>query len=110
MLSINSFENRIHRDRERQLLRPASRLSGSIRRPKPIGHNIRLTEHNWDPQLNSPDRRCPCDPTDTFIGDYFGNEFAGATDYATFVSTYDDGSNPAHYQQQVVATISLPKR
>jgi hypothetical protein len=76
----------------------------------PIGHNIRLTAHNWDPQLNSPDRRCACVPTDTFIGDYFGNEFAGAVDYSTFVSTFDDGSNPKHYQQQVVAAVSLPKR
>jgi hypothetical protein len=77
---------------------------------KPIGHNIRLTEHNWDPQLNSPNRSCACVPTDTFLGDYFGNEFAGTIDYSTFVSTYDDGSNPHHYQQQVVATVSPPKR
>jgi hypothetical protein len=77
---------------------------------KPIGHNIRLTQHNWDPQLNSPNRSCACVPTDTFLGDYFGNEFVGAIDYATFVSTYDDGSNRQHYQQQVVATISTPKR
>ena len=77
---------------------------------KPIGHNIRLTEHNWDPQLNSPNRSCACVPTDTFLGDYFGNEFVGAIDYATFVSTYDDGSNRQHYQQQVVATVSPPKR
>jgi hypothetical protein len=76
---------------------------------KPMGHNIRLTAHNWDPQLNSPDRRCACVPTDTFLGDYFGNEFAGATDYSTFVSTYDDGSNPHHYQQQVLATVSPPR-
>jgi hypothetical protein len=76
----------------------------------PIGHNIRLTEHNWDPQLNSPDRRCACDPTDTFLGDYFGNEFAGTIDYSTFVSTYNDGSNRHHYQQQVFATISTPRR
>src|SRR5207248_7221403 len=68
---------------------------------KPIGHNIRMTEHGWDPQLNAPDRSCSCNPTDTFIGDYFGNDFAGAADYSTFVSTYDDGSNPQHYQQQV---------
>ena len=77
---------------------------------KPIGHNIRVTEHNWDPQLNSPNRSCACVPTDTFLGDYFGNEFVGAIDYATFVSTYDDGSNRQHYQQQVVATVSPPKR
>jgi hypothetical protein len=74
----------------------------------PIGHNIKITENNWDPQLNAPDRRCFCAPTDTFIGDYFGNEIAGTTDFATFVSTYDDGSNPQHYQQQVVATLRTP--
>ncbi len=76
----------------------------------PIGNNVRLTANNWDPQLNSPDRRCACVPTDTFIGDYFGNDFAGRIDYSTFVSTFDDGHNPQHYQQQVVATLSIPKR
>jgi len=75
---------------------------------KPKGNNIRLTEHTWDPQLNSPDRACPCNQNDTFLGDYFGNEISRATDYSTFVSTYDDGSNPQHYQQQVVATVTLP--
>jgi hypothetical protein len=75
----------------------------------PIGQNIRLTAHTWDPQLNSPDRACSCVPTDTFLGDYFGNDFAGATDYSSFVSTFDDGSNTAHYQEQVVATIAIPK-
>jgi hypothetical protein len=74
----------------------------------PKGNNIRLTAHNWDPQLNSPDRSCPCTPTDTFLGDYFGNDTAGSIDYSTFVSTYDDGTNPKHYQQQVVATIAIP--
>lgn len=74
----------------------------------PKGNNVRLTAHNWDPQLNSPDRSCPCTPTDTFLGDYFGNDTAGSIDYSTFVSTYDDGTNPQHYQQQVVATIAIP--
>jgi len=74
----------------------------------PKGNNIRLTQHTWDPQLNAPDRSCPCNQLDTFLGDYFGNEIAGTIDYSTFVSTYDDGSNPNHYQQQVVATISVP--
>lgn len=74
----------------------------------PKGNNVRLTQHTWDPQLNSPDRSCPCNPLDTFLGDYFGNEMAGSFDYASFVSTYDDGTNPNHYQQQVVARISLP--
>ena len=75
---------------------------------EPKGGNIRLTQHNWDPQLNAPNRSCPCNPMDTFIGDYFGNEFAGTLDYSTFVSTYGDGTNPHHYQQQVVATVQIP--
>jgi len=74
----------------------------------PLGSNIRLTEHVWDPQLNAPDRSCPCNQDDTFLGDYFGNDISGGTDFASFVSTYDDGTNPNHYQQQVVATISVP--
>ncbi len=64
---------------------------------KPLGHNIRLTQHTWDPQLNAPHSGCAtC--TSTFIGDYFGNTFGGSTSYSTFVSTYDDGTNPNHYQ------------
>ena len=74
----------------------------------PKGQNIRITEHVWDPQLNSPNRSCPCNPLDTFLGDYFGNEIAGSVNYASFVSTYDDGTNRNHYQQQVVAKISVP--
>jgi hypothetical protein len=74
----------------------------------PKGQNIRLTQHSWDPQLNAPNRSCPCNPLDTFLGDYFGNEFAGSLDYSTFISTYDDGTNPQHYQQQVVATVQIP--
>ena len=74
----------------------------------PKGHNIRLTQHVWDPQLNSPDRSCPCNQLDTFLGDYFGNDIANGIEYASFVSTYDDGTNPHHYQQQVVATVSVP--
>jgi hypothetical protein len=76
----------------------------------PIGRNIRLTAHTWDPQLNSPDRACSCNQTDTFLGDYFGNDFSGTVDYSSFVSTYDDGTNVQHYQQQVVAAVSVPKR
>ena len=75
---------------------------------KPKGHNIRLTQHSWDPQLNQPNRQCVCNPIDGFLGDYFGNDMAGSIDYSSFVSTYDDGTNPRHYQQQVVARISVP--
>jgi hypothetical protein len=74
----------------------------------PIGHNVRLTQHTWDPQLNSPHTSSPSS-SETFIGDYFGNDAGvGGTDYFTFVSTYNDGSNPANRQQQVVASIATP--
>jgi hypothetical protein len=75
---------------------------------QPLGHNVRLTQHTWDPQLNAPH---PGSPTgfETFIGDYFGNDASvGGTDWFTFVSTYNDGSNPANRQQQVVASIATP--
>jgi hypothetical protein len=73
----------------------------------PIGHNVRLTQHTWDPQLSAPHPGRPAGVT-TFIGDYFGNVTAGSTDYFTFVSTYNDGTNAGHHQQQVVASIPLP--
>ena len=74
----------------------------------PIGHNVRLSAHTWDPQLSSPHPYGIADST-TFIGDYFGNDASvGANDLFTFVSTYDDGSNPAYRQQQVVAALATP--
>jgi hypothetical protein len=77
----------------------------------PIGHNIRLSQNTYDPQLNAPHVDCATCQT-TFIGDYFGNtvgaEPGGAVDYSTFVSTYDDSTNPAHYQQQIVASVAVP--
>lgn len=74
---------------------------------QPVGHNIRLTQHTWDPQLNSPHDGCAtC--TETFIGDYFGNIFGGNLSYSSFVSTYNDSSNPAYNQQQVVAILKIP--
>ena len=77
----------------------------------PLGHNIRLSQHTWDPQLNAPWRYGSGLFTgkDTFIGDYFGNDFAGTTSLTTSVSTYDDhGNNPNHFQQQVIATVASP--
>ena len=75
---------------------------------RPLGHNVRLTAHTWDPQLNSPHPGSP-GGTETFIGDYYGNDASvGSTNYFTFVSTYNDGSNPANQQQQVVASIPTP--
>jgi hypothetical protein len=73
----------------------------------PIGHNIRISQNSYDPQLNSPHTSCATCET-TFIGDYFGNTVGGAVDYASFVSTYDDGTNSGHYQQQIVATVAVP--
>lgn len=73
----------------------------------PIGHNIRLSAHTWDPQLNAPHSGCATCLT-TFIGDYFGIISANGMLYTTSVSTYDDGTNPAHYQQQVIGKLAIP--
>ncbi len=73
----------------------------------PLGHNIRLTQHTWDPQLNAPHTRSAF-AIGTFIGDYFGNITSGSTNVSSFVSTYNDGSNPDHRQQQVIATVAIP--
>ncbi len=79
----------------------------------PKGHNIRLTAHTWDPQLNAPHPANAFNNGYTFIGDYFGNdigpgEHGNYIDYSTFTSTYNDGTNPENRQQQVVATVAVP--
>jgi hypothetical protein len=74
-----------------------------------IGHNVRLSAHTWDPQLNAPHQGCICS-SGTFIGDYFGvvSSSAGKT-YTTSVSTFNrTGENPTFYQQQIVAAIATP--
>jgi hypothetical protein len=76
-------------------------------RLRPIGHNIRISLHTWDPQLNSM-KASGINATAGFIGDYYGNITSGWTDYTTSVSTYDDGTNAKHYQQQVVASLRIP--
>ena len=73
----------------------------------PKGHNIRLSAHTWDPQLNAPHSGCPTCLT-TFIGDYFGIISANGTLYTSSVSTYDYGANSAHYQQQIIGTVAIP--
>jgi hypothetical protein len=73
----------------------------------PIGHNIRISLHTWDPQLNSL-KASGIGRFEGFIGDYFGNITSGSTDITTSVSTFDDGSNPNHFQQQVVASLAIP--
>jgi hypothetical protein len=74
---------------------------------KPIGNNIRLSPNTWDPQISAPHSKCICNP-ETFIGDYFGVDSGGGSTYTTSVSTYNDGSNPSNYQQQIVAKIATP--
>ena len=73
----------------------------------PIGHNRRLSIHSWDPQLNSM-KPSGIGRFEGFIGDYFGLITANGTVYTTSVSTVDDGTNLGHYQQQVVAMLSIP--
>jgi hypothetical protein len=73
----------------------------------PLGHNIRLTQHTWDPQLNAP-HPGSASGTETFIGDYFGNTTNGSTNISSFVSTYNDGSNSHYRQQQIIATVAVP--
>jgi hypothetical protein len=72
-----------------------------------VRHNIRISEHSFDPQLNAPHTACAA-CVGTFIGDYFGNDFNASMSISTFVSTYDDGSNTGHHQQQVVARLAIP--
>jgi hypothetical protein len=89
-------------------------------RPKlvPLGHNIRLSEHTWDPQLSSPRFDCICNPA-SFIGDYFGIDSRGGTiadgfasrgfTYTASVETFNNnGENPGYHQQQLVSKIRNP--
>jgi hypothetical protein len=75
----------------------------------PIGHNIRLSQKTWDPQLSALHPSCIC-TAGTFIGDYFGIDSTptGST-YVTSVSTFNhSGENPFFHQQQIVAKIATP--
>ncbi len=75
---------------------------------KPIGHNIRMSAHTWDPQLNAARYSCICIPS-SFIGDYFGVDARGGYVYTSSVSTYDEnGRNPLFDQQQDVAKLKIP--
>jgi hypothetical protein len=74
----------------------------------PFGNNIRISQHTWDPQLNSM-KPHSFSAAEGFIGDYFGNIADGTTDITTSVSTFDDGgTNSDHFQQQVVAKVAIP--
>jgi hypothetical protein len=73
----------------------------------PLGHNVRLSRHTWDPQLSALRPSCICS-SGTFIGDYFGVASSGGFTYTTSVSTFSEGENPSFHQQQVVARIATP--
>jgi hypothetical protein len=75
---------------------------------RPLGHNIRLSPHTWDPQLSSPRPECICSDSG-FIGDYFGVDIRGGFAYTTSVETYNAaGENPGYHQQQLVSKLRTP--
>jgi hypothetical protein len=75
---------------------------------RPLGHNVRLSEHTWDPQLSSPRFDCICNPA-SFIGDYFGIDSRGGFTYTASVETFNaNGENPGYHQQQLVSKIRNP--
>ena len=77
-------------------------------RLRPVGHNIRLSGHSWDPQLSSPRFACICNSA-SFIGDYFGIDSRGGFTYTASVETFNaGGENPGFHQQQLVSKVRTP--
>ena len=75
---------------------------------RPVGHNVRLSPHTWDPQLSAPRFDCICNAA-SFIGDYFGVASRGGFTYTASVETYNAaGENPGFHQQQLVSKIRTP--
>ncbi|MDX6386594.1 MAG: hypothetical protein QOD85_396, partial [Gaiellaceae bacterium] len=75
---------------------------------QPVGHNIRASEHTWDPQLSSPRFDCICNEA-SFIGDYFGVDSRSGFTYTASVETYNAaGENPGYHQQQLVSKLPTP--
>jgi len=75
---------------------------------RPLGHNIRLSPHTWDPQLSSPHPDCIC-TNGTFLGDYFGLDSRGGFTYTSSAETYNAaGENPGYHQQQLVSKLRTP--
>lgn len=65
--------------------------------------------HNAKRVISPDNGSCRPAGNGEFTGDYFGNITAtGSVDYSSFVSSYDDGTNPAHCQQQIVAASRCP--
>jgi hypothetical protein len=74
---------------------------------RPIGHNIRMSPHTWDPQLSAARPQCICAPG-SFIGDYFGIDVRGGFAYTSSVTTYNEnGTNPFFHQQQLVSKLAV---
>jgi hypothetical protein len=79
-------------------------------RPKltPVGHNVRLSPHSWDPQLSAPRFDCICNSAG-FIGDYFGIDSRAGFTYTASVATFNAaGENPGYHQQQLVSKVRTP--
>ena len=70
----------------------------------PIGHNVRASARTWDPEQQRIFTRSGLG----FIGDYFGLAMSSTKTFVLNVSTADLGSNPAHFQQQILQTLSTP--
>ena len=100
------FDPRTAYGRENYCINTAIQFYGSKLRP--LGHNVRLSEHTWDPQLSSPRFDCICNPA-SFIGDYFGVDSRGGFTYTAAVETFNAaGENPGYHQQQLVSKIRTP--
>ena len=75
---------------------------------RPIGHNVRLSPHTWDPELSAPRFACICVPA-SFIGDYFGADARGGFLFTASVTTFNEaGQNQFFHQQQLVSKLKLP--
>ena len=70
----------------------------------PIGHNVRASARTWDPEQQRVFTRSG----QGLIGDYFGLAMSSTRTFVLNVSTADLGSNPAHFQQQILQTLSTP--
>jgi hypothetical protein len=75
---------------------------------RPIGRNVRVSPHTWDPELSAPRFACICVPA-SFIGDYFGADARGGFVFTASVTTYNEaGQNQFFHQQQLVSKLKLP--
>ena len=70
----------------------------------PIGHNVRASARTWDPEQQRVTTRGGLG----FIGDYFGLAMSATRTFVLNVSTADLGANPAHFQQQILQTLTTP--